>query len=148
MPQHRIKLIADVAFFSENKVLLVKYSEQNKYDNVKGWFLPTDQLKNKEHPEDAALRLAKEQLNLKFESFILDNVESFTGHDRLWHMVFHFRIGLKSLPEICPPEDIETFSWFEIDKLPPKIEVAHHGWAIYTIEDMVEKYQLRFNNEE
>ena len=34
------KLIADVCLLNDSKVLLVKYSDTNKYDHQSGWFLP------------------------------------------------------------------------------------------------------------
>jgi hypothetical protein len=39
----RFKLIADVALFSGDRVLLVKYKDTHKYDQQAGGFLPDDE---------------------------------------------------------------------------------------------------------
>lgn len=134
---NKLKLITDIALFCNDKVLLVKYKDLNKYDHEKGWFLPDDELKSMEHPEDAIIRVTKEQLNLRIDSPSLEQIESFTGHDNTWHMVFHYKLKLGSMPELYPSEHIEEISWFDLDNLPQKVEVAHHGWALFTIEEML-----------
>jgi ADP-ribose pyrophosphatase YjhB (NUDIX family) len=55
-------LIADIALFANGKVLLVRYSESNKYDHQRGWFLPDAGIGPFEHPERAARRILHEQL--------------------------------------------------------------------------------------
>ncbi|MEO6695628.1 MAG: NUDIX domain-containing protein [Ignavibacteria bacterium] len=131
------KLIADLVFIEGDKVLLVKYKDENKYDQQKGWLLPGDQLKEFEHPEDAALRIIQEQFNFKDAKVILDHIESFKGNDKSWHLVFHFKVMLPENSDLNISCDIETLKWFNFNELPDKKEVAHHGWALYTINTVI-----------
>ena len=55
--EKKVKIIADVTLLQEGKVLMVKYSDKNKYDHQSGWFLPDDLVSHGEHPEDAASRI-------------------------------------------------------------------------------------------
>jgi len=91
---HNCKLVVDIAVFSSGKVLLVKYADENKYDHQKGWFLPDDLMKAGEHPEDAALRILKQQLGIENVNVELGEIESFTGNDKSWHLVFHYKTNL------------------------------------------------------
>jgi ADP-ribose pyrophosphatase YjhB (NUDIX family) len=129
-----IKLVADVALFFQNKVLLVKYSETNKYDHQSGWFLPDDLLKFNEHPDDGIQRIIREQIGVDIDSPKLDHIESFTGGDKSWHMIFHYAAELNSMPEIKTDSNISASSWFETGNLPDDKEIAHHGWARFTLE--------------
>src|SRR5207245_5394332 len=73
-------LVADVALFAEDQVLLVRYRDMAKYDNESGWFLPDDELNYLEHPERAGTRILKEQLGLPGLKPRLDHIESFKGN--------------------------------------------------------------------
>jgi len=146
-------LIADVALIAEGKVLLVKYTDTNKYDHQSGWFLPDAGIGYLEHPERAALRIAKEQLGLDLPNspstclqeegaggwtFRLGLLESFKGNDGSWHLPFHYVAELGRMPDINPSADIAEARWFELDNLPPKGEVAHHGWALSVLRRLDE----------
>lgn len=131
------KLIADVAVFKKNEVLLVKYKNKNKYDHQSGWFLPDDLINEFEHPEDAANRILNEQLNLSGVKLKIENIESFQGNDKTWHLVFHYKTEITSKDLISKSDDVESSEWFALNKLPDKKEVAHHGWALYIIDEMV-----------
>ncbi len=132
----KCKLIADIAILAEGDVLLVKYKDKNKYDHQKGWFLPDDLLKDFEHPDDAAIRILHEQLKISDVNVQFDHIESFKGNDKSWHLVFHYKIELPKAPDVTADENIEFYDWFDLDKLPDKNEVAHHGWALYTLEEI------------
>ncbi|MBS1517094.1 MAG: NUDIX hydrolase [Bacteroidetes bacterium] len=134
-----VKLIADVTVFHRDKVLLLKYSDTNKYDHQDGWFLPDDLVPFGMHPEDKAAEIMSEQLGIKGVAPKIDHIESFTGNDGSWHLVFHFRYISAKIPELKPSQDIKTVKWFSLKELPPKKEVAHHGWALYTILSMTVK---------
>lgn len=134
---HSVKLVADITIMYTDKVLLVKYTDSNKYDHQSGWFLPDDLLQNNEHPEDAAVRIALEQLKMEIENPVLDHIESFTGNDKTWHMIFHFKINLNEIPVIEHSADIEKMEWFKTSELPPENEIAHHGWAVFTIREIL-----------
>ncbi|MCY7360785.1 MAG: NUDIX hydrolase [Ignavibacteria bacterium] len=137
MSEIKYKLIADVSLFTKKNILLIKYNDANKYDHQSGWFLPDDLLLDFEHPEDAAVRILKEQLNLSEIIPVLNHVESFKGNDSSWHLVFHYKAELSDIPEINFSEDIISIQWFETNKLPEKNDVAHHGWALYTIDEII-----------
>lgn len=130
---HSCKLICDVTIISADKVLLVKYKDENKYDHQSGWFLPDDLLKDFEHPEDAALRILEEQTGIKDLNPELAFIESFKGADQSWHLVFHYKAESAEEPVIIAQEEIKDAKWFGLKDLPDKKEVAHHGWALYTI---------------
>jgi len=132
----KVKIIADVTLLQEGKVLMVKYSDKNKYDHQSGWFLPDDLVSHGEHPEDAASRILNEQLGIIDSAPVFDHIESFTGNDGSWHLVFHFKYKAENLPDVVNSEDVDSMEWFSLNALPPKEEVAHHGWALYTLAEM------------
>ena len=134
MADIKYKLIADVALISEGSVLLVKYKDKNKYDHQPGWFLPDDLLQDFEHPEDAAVRILHEQLKLSNINPKLDHIESFKGRDSSWHLAFHFKAEIAEVPDIVKSDEVKIFDWFDLSELPEKEEVAHHGWALYTLK--------------
>ena len=133
----KIKLVADIAVFCGDEVLLVKYSETNRYDHQSGWFMPDDLINDGEHPEDAAIRIVKEQLGINVDGIELGFIESFTGNDRSWHLVFHYKIHFDTKPELKKAQDIAEMHWFSIGAMPDEKEIAHHGWAKYTINELV-----------
>lgn len=135
----KCKLIADVAVFAEGEVLLVKYRDSNKYDHQKGWFLPDDLLREFEHPDEAAKRILHEQLKISNVDIKLFGMESFKGNDKTWHLAFHYILELPKAPDIFASPDIEFYDWIDLNELPDPKEVAHHGWALYTIESMLPK---------
>lgn len=135
----QIKLVCDVTLIHKNQTLLVRYNDVNEYDHQKGWFIPDDYIKEFENPDDAAKRILKEQLNytpqnpedLKFCFF-----ESFKGGDRSWHLVTHYAVKLNEMPEIHASKNIAEIKWFDVNNLPPDNEIAHHGWARYTLQSI------------
>jgi ADP-ribose pyrophosphatase YjhB (NUDIX family) len=132
-------LIADVALFSEGEVLLVKYSNPDGFDGQTGWFIPDSSIKYLEHPDKAALRLLKDQLSLGNVQPHLDHIESFRGNDSSWHLTFHYKAVLGGKPKMGPSNDVGSAQWFQLDALPAKNEVAHHGWALTTLNKMQNK---------
>lgn len=132
-----VKLVADTALFFDNKVLLVKYKNTNKYDHQKGWFLPDDYIAETEHPDDTAARIIKEQIGLENTTSRIDHFESFIGKDKTWHLIFHYKLFLNSEPQIKSSDDVEIFEWFTTDSLPPDSELAHNGWARYVIMEIL-----------
>jgi ADP-ribose pyrophosphatase YjhB (NUDIX family) len=124
------KLIADIALFCDGAVLLACYADANRYDHQAGWFLTDDLLGEREHPDDAARRIAREQLGLSVLDLKLDHVESFTGHDGIWHLVFHYRAQADTAPGLRPSGDLAAAGWFPLAALPARADVAHHGWAL------------------
>ncbi|HYS72627.1 MAG TPA: NUDIX domain-containing protein [Thermoplasmata archaeon] len=128
------KLIADVALFAADRVLLVKYRDVRRYDGQRGWFLPDDYLRFAEHPEEAAKRIAREQAGLEVARVRLSRIESFG--DGAWHMTFHYRAPVKRARGITPVGNVASAEWFKLTKLPDIDEVAHHGWALETLKAM------------
>ena len=127
-------LIADVAVIAEGSVLLVRYGDAEQYDGETGWFLPDDELHRLEHPGRAAIRIAKEQLGLELQRPRLGLIESFQGNAGTWHLCFHSVDELDARPELSPAAPVAEARWFPLDLLPPKEEVAHHGWALTILE--------------
>lgn len=132
-----VKLVADVTVISGDKVLLVKYTDTNKYDHQSGWFLPDDLVNYGEHPDDTITRIAKEQLGLDSIKPGLSFIESFTGNDKSWHLVFHYKAEIKDTSRVNTSGDILESQWFGRNSLPNAKEVAHHGWALYTLDEIL-----------
>jgi len=137
-----IKLVADTALLFQNKVLLVRYTDTNKYDHQKGWFIPDDLINFDEHPEDAAKRIAKDQLGITPGNLRLDHMESFIGGDKSWHLIFHYVSMLNSIPDISANENIAKAEWFDMNSLPDDQEIAHHGWARYILNEINSKLKI------
>lgn len=132
------KLIADVTLQAGDQVLMVKYADTNSYDMQPGWFLPNNLIHFGEDPTEAISRIAKEQLGLQALQPKIHHVESFIGRDKSWHLVFHFVATFNQIPELKPDEkEIKSAQWFSSDKLPDAKEVAHHGWAIATLRNIL-----------
>src|ERR1700694_4469338 len=129
MEEHgRLKLVADVALFSGDRVLLVKYNDTRRYDQQAGWFLPDDYMPRLEPPEDAALRILKDQVGLDTVRVDLRFIESFEGN-RAWHLVFHFAGTLPDGSSPAAGTNTAAMEWFSADHLPDRANVAHQGWA-------------------
>jgi ADP-ribose pyrophosphatase YjhB (NUDIX family) len=129
-------LIADVALVASGRVLLLRYSDLEKYDGEGGWFLPDDALRTLEHPTRAATRIMREQVGVDLEDIRLDHVESFRGNDGSWHLSFHHAAGLPSVPDLRPASGVADARWFPLDALPAREDVAHHGWALSVVKKM------------
>lgn len=129
------KLIADVTILSGGKVMLVKYKDGNIYDHQNGWFLPDDLVKEFENPDDAAKRILKEQLDIQGSEVKISFVESFTGNDKSWHIVFHYKTNIRPEQNPSQSEDIMAMEFFDLKNLPEKNDIAHHGWALYTLDE-------------
>jgi len=134
----KVKLIADVAVFAQSKVLLVNYKDTNKYDHQRGLFLPDDNVGHGEHPDNVALRILREQLNLDGTEMKLHHIESFSGNDKSWHLVFHYEMYAENINLIQPSGEIQSAQWFSPDALPDDKEIAHHGWAKQTIKKITD----------
>jgi ADP-ribose pyrophosphatase YjhB (NUDIX family) len=136
-----VKLIADVTVIVAERVLLVRYTDANAYDYQHGWFLPDDAVRHLEHPDDAAARILSDQLGLETRP-TLDHIESFSGKDRSWHLVFHYALRLPAEPTLHHSKDVASAEWFATDALPPRREVAHGGWALGTIDRVLRVREL------
>jgi ADP-ribose pyrophosphatase YjhB (NUDIX family) len=131
------KLVADVALYADGEVLLVRYEDAKKYDGQTGWFLPDDYLRRVEHPADAAARLVREQLGIEPPQLVLAEIESFTGNDGTWHLIFHYRGDLAERVAVDGGPNLAEAHWVGLSDLPPAAEVAHHGWALDVIGKML-----------
>ncbi len=123
-PKHT--LVSHVAVLHHNSALLVKYREMP--DGQQGWFLPNDDLKHVEHPEEGAKRILREQVGIEPSTLKLAQIESFVGNNKSWHLIFDFLAFPLSMKITKAPSLLDA-QWFEIDKLPPASEFAHHGWG-------------------
>ncbi len=134
------RLVADVAALSGGKVLLVKYKDVSGYDGQKGWFLPDDFMKFEEHPMDAARRILRDQAGIATDDLALSHIESFAGGpSKAWHLIFHFRASVKKASPAASGSNVADAKWFSLEKLPPRKDVSHGGWAIDVLEQMLVK---------
>ncbi len=132
------KLVADVFVLAEGRVLLVRYEDVTKYDGQQGWFLPDDYLGYSEHPLEAAKRILREQAGLEASNISLSHIESLGGEDGgAWHLIFHHRVELDKIPALTPKANVKAAEWFPLDKLPERSSVAHEGWAIDVIGEIL-----------
>jgi ADP-ribose pyrophosphatase YjhB (NUDIX family) len=121
-------LVAQVAPLHHSSTLLVKYRVSP--DNQQGWFLPNDDLHHLEHPDQAARRILKEQAGMDDVTLTLKlaEIESFMGNNQTWHLIFDYLAFTRTMNTL-PGKAVAELRWFEIDKLPPAEEFAHHGWG-------------------
>lgn len=119
-------LVTHVAALHHSSALLVKY--RISPDNQQGWFLPNDGLHHLEHPEQAAKRILKEQTGIDDATLKLAEIESFVGGDQTWHLIFDYLAFTRGMNTL-PGKAVAELRWFEIDKLPPAEDFAHHGWG-------------------
>jgi len=131
------KLVADVAMFADDRVLLVRYKDAGRYDGQHGWFLPDDYLGHGEHPDEAAKRIAKEQTGRNLPNAELSHIESFGNG--AWHLIFHYRADVKRADAVAPRGNVAAADWFALSKLPKRDDVAHHGWAIDVVRTLRKK---------
>jgi ADP-ribose pyrophosphatase YjhB (NUDIX family) len=130
-PRCRVhRLVADVAILVDHSVPLVRYRDVRRYDGQRGWFLPDDELAHGEHPADAAIRIAREQLGIELGSVRVAHIESFGGERSAWHLAFHCVATPTDKPAILPGENVAAAEWFPLSALPPAGEVARDGWAL------------------
>ena len=119
-------LVVQVAPLHHSSALLVKY--RISPDNQQGWFLPNDDLHHLEHPEQAAMRILKEQAGIDDATLKLAEIESFVGNNQTWHLVFDYLAFTRTMNK-TPGSAVGELRWWEIDELPPAEEFAHHGWG-------------------
>jgi len=132
------KLVADVLVLAQGRVLLVRYNDVKKYDGQEGWFLPDDYLAYAEHPRDAAKRILRDQVSLDTNDIALSYIESFGGEDGgAWHLIFHHKVELDQIPGMTPLTNVRAAEWFPLEHLPERSSVAHEGWAIDVIGEIV-----------
>ena len=133
------KLVVDVAVVAQEKVLLVKYVNAQKYNGQKGWFLPDDLLNHLEHPEDGARRILTEQVGMNPGRLTLRNIESFAGDDGTWHLIFHHLWEPSNLPKLNPGKNIAACEWFDLNSLPDRSQFSHHGWGLDVLNKMLQR---------
>jgi ADP-ribose pyrophosphatase YjhB (NUDIX family) len=119
-------LVSHIAVLHHSSALLVKYRPAP--DGQQGWFLPNDGLNRLEHPETAAKRILREQVGIEDSTLKLVEVESFSGDNGTWHLIFDYLSFPRTMKIVTGPVVSEA-KWFEIDKLPPSQEFAHQGWG-------------------
>ena len=119
-------LVVQVAPLHHSSALLVTY--RISPDKQQGWFLPNDDLHHLEHPEQAAKRILKEQAGIADATLKLAEIESFMGNNQTWHLVFDYLAFTRTM-STTPGNAVAELKWFEIDKLPPPEDFAHHAWG-------------------
>ncbi len=119
-------MVSHIAVLHHSSALLVKYKVGP--DGQQGWFLPNDDLHHLEHPDQAARRVLKEQVGIEEATLKLAKIESFVGNNETWHLVFDY-LAFPRTMNLALGKTIAEARWFEIDKLPPEENFAHHGWG-------------------
>lgn len=136
MPQ--LQLVSDMALFNRKdvtKVLLVRYRRPG-YDT--GWYLPDVLLNVLEHPDEGARRVLKEQLGASLSEISLSHIESFRAEGS-WHLAFHYTAESEDEAGVHSSTDIAELRWFPLDELPDRSDVGFNGWALKTLEHILEK---------
>jgi len=70
----------------------------------------------------------KEQAGIDDATLKLAEIESFMGNDQTWHLIFDYLAFARTMT-VLPGKAVAELRWFEIDKLPPAADFAHHGWG-------------------
>lgn len=135
---HNVKLVVDVALFQDAAVLMTRYQAPAAYDGQAGLFLPNDLLDDREDPADAARRVLRDQLGISDVPVELTFAESFTGRDRTWHLALHYVVKCDDAPRLDVSGHLAGPRWFAVGELPPRSDVAHGGWALRTIERILQ----------
>jgi ADP-ribose pyrophosphatase YjhB (NUDIX family) len=132
------KLVADVTPVAAGKVVMTRYRDTSNYDGERGWFLPDDLLEHREHPDAGAARILRDQLGWSDVQARLAQIESFGGGKGAWHLVFHYLAELPEPRPIEPGANVQEAEWFDLDALPDRTELAHHGWCADTLDAILE----------
>ena len=135
MSTHAVKLIVDVVLVAAGRVLMVEPA--GGQDGETGWFLPDDLMQELEHPEHAAHRVLAEGLGLEGVAIELSYMESFTGGDGTWHLIFHYVARFDDEPALTLADRLAAAEWFAADSLPGRDEVAHGGWPLGVIRKVL-----------
>ncbi len=126
MERDKHTLVAHIAVLHHTSALLVKYGLG--HDGQQGWFLPNDELRHLEHPEQAARRILREHVGIDEATLKTVEIESFVGNNETWHLIFDY-LAFPPTMNISKGPIISEAKWFEIEKLPSTEDFAHHGWG-------------------
>lgn len=66
----------------------------------------------------------------------VSHIESFEGHG-YWHLIFHYAASLPAATAPLPGRNVKAIEWFPLDHLPPAVEVAHEGWGLDTLGNVL-----------
>src|SRR2546421_9055288 len=103
-------LVAHVAALHHSSALLVKYRAGP--DDQEGWFLPNDDLHPLEHPEQAAMRILKEQAGIGDSTLKLAEIECFMGNNETWCLIYDY-LGCTRTMNLSLGETVTDLRWFE-----------------------------------
>ena len=131
------KMIVCALPYAGDDVLFVKYRDMP--DHQSGWFVPHVMLDEGEHPEDAAKRVLADQFGITDAKMKFSHFESFTGQDKSWHLMFHFKSQQRNKELPKKAASLSAAEWFPRTKLPPKKDISHHGWAADIVEQSFAK---------
>ena len=70
----------------------------------------------------------REQAGIDDATLKLAEIESFVGSNQTWHLIFDYLAFTRTM-NVSPGKAVGELKWFEIDKLPPAEDFAHHGWG-------------------
>lgn len=66
-------------------------------------------------------------------------IESFKVDMDNWHMSFHYKAELGDSNELKLSDAVAAAGWFELGKPPERSDVAHHGWGLSTLREIMRK---------
>jgi ADP-ribose pyrophosphatase YjhB (NUDIX family) len=114
--QPDVQIIANLVIQRpDGKVLLVRHDPEDDR-----WWLPGEDLRPYQHPDDRAGEILAEQFpGIKAGELSMRFVESFRGR-RGWHVVFHYLVPADGEPASEYPTE-----WFPPDELP---RTVHGRW--------------------
>ena len=135
MATHAVKLIVDVVVVAGGRVLMVEPA--GGQDGETGWLLPDDLMHELEHPDHAAHRILADGLGLDGVDVEMSHMESFSGGDGTWHLVFHYAARFDDEPDLVLSDRLSTAEWFAAESLPERDEVAHGGWPLGVIRKVL-----------
>lgn len=121
----------------ESNILLIKRENTGCYDGY--WCLPTGRVEIGENPENAAVREAKEEVDLTisptFVSTIYAKVPNFFDASKpdFIELGFFFKAEkYEGIPKNAEPDKHSEMEWFSIDSLPnPVMPIVLYGLECY-----------------
>jgi ADP-ribose pyrophosphatase YjhB (NUDIX family) len=130
----QLKLLVTAVITAGDQVLLVRYRKGP--DGQGGWVVPTDDVRNDEHPVEAVRRILRDQLSLDRTDPKIKDVDAFVGNDGTRHIPLHFHINVSGADQVHAKGELDA-RWFPVSALPPAKEQAFGGWSDSIIKSVL-----------
>lgn len=139
MTPRPVQLLADTCLVAGDRILLLRFDAKTVPDREPGWYLPVGELSDKEPPDQAAIRSLFEQTGVEASGPFLSHVESSGRRHDEWRLAFHYVVQLAVEPPLTIGTGVAEARWFELTKLPPRVDVSNRGWALTTIKEILQR---------